>query len=286
MIDRGWLISLSFHHKYEEICNNVKYINMQDGKSLSMYFVACLQTLRFEDAIEAVSAWKLKNDKYGFQFSEEEKLYNDSALGLVKLSIDKLNLASFDSNSYSQSQSIPDKYGHFPELYQYFAYKYTKNSDSFVSEQIEYLKSGETENMDIACFYIAEDNFMDGKYKEAYHWFLQALNNKPTKAIYYGFAAQAVHRCLLVDEYGKAICLINRAILLNKEYYYWHFIKSHIATCMVMLFKNQHWFDVAVNEVNYAREMCPKYATENMAGIKFHIDVNIPNCYEILNKTP
>lgn len=190
-IDRNLATALMMDQKYEEAYELLNKVEGKSHKTYSLLINAALFTFRYEEATDyfkEYSQYICNNGHHSEEFKED---YNNFKLAVSNLGVDELNLPKYPKGNYPQSKEEDSVY---PESKLFN----DSISDGTYEKALEYnelcLYSDSPEVKGYANFFIGESYFTLKNHDEAYKYYLAAARNVPTKALFYGYAVQALVR--------------------------------------------------------------------------------------------
>lgn len=224
------MANMMYEEAFYILCN----INHKSHKAYSMLINIALITFRYEEANAYLKEYSQLISDYGHYSPEFKEEYQTLLSAVRALGIDELNLTNYAKGNYQQSKI---KHAIYPESKPFIE----SCKAGTIKEMIEInelnLYSNSPETRANANFFIAECYFRLKKYDEAYSYYLAASKNIPTKALFYGYAAQSLLRhCknkieetyiseippLLKSKFTEIFIILRRAIALDADNPSWH----------------------------------------------------------------
>lgn len=185
-----------------------------------------------------------------------EDVYKEEAENMV----DMLENIDFDFipsiTNYSAKQSVEDSNENYPDAKE-LSQVYNANETTFArffADIDSKTKSYDPEVRAHAWFIGAEFFFMQAEFDNAINCYLNAIDNNPNKALYYGYCAQAMNRSN--SSTMSSIILANRAIELDPLNPRWYWIKGHTVFRLSNDIHPEIFVQTAVNHWKKARSLC------------------------------
>lgn len=205
-----------------------------------------------------------------------EDVYKEEAENMVDM------LENIDFNfipaitNYSAYQSVEDSNENYPEVKE-FTQLYNAGETAlkrFLADIDVKAKSHDPELRAHSWFINAEFFFMNSELDNAINCYLNAINNNPNKALYYGYCAQAMNR--LNSSTMSSIILANRAIELDSLNPRWYWIKGIILLNHSNDIHPKIFVQTAVNHLKKARSLCkPNQVSFKNAIDNLFVQLNI-----------
>lgn len=257
----GLMITLQ---NYEEAYNLLKNENRSRPKVLSMLGESCFFTGRFEEALEVFNKLFIEKDIYlnelGCSIDDYDNFGREIHNFLISLSIHNLP----QNVDYNCKQSIEKSDEQYPELDYISELKSRLNTPegevekkAFINQIFKDIKSDDNIKRGRAYFNLAEIHFGSGNLNDAFSCYFNAAHAEPSKALYYGYAAQTMLR--LHDEKSMRLMVLftRRAIDLDPTNARWHMLHGsacfHLSQLIDSGFINHANFELK-NALNFCRE--------------------------------
>lgn len=262
-------------NQYEETYHLLKNEDKSRPKVLSVLGTSCFFTGRFEESFKLYSKLFVKKSIYEYELGSCS-IENYDSFGrqifklLTSLDIHKLPL----NINYKHKQSIESSDEQYPELdyIQGIMEDINKPSgkiefENFISQIFKDIESNNDLKKEKAYFHLAELKFRQGEYFEAFKCYYDAIKIEPSKALYYGYAAQMLLRSGNKDYLAFMPLFTQRAIDLDPENARWHML--HGFACLGLSEKLHNDFKY---QANFSLKTALKYCREDQISLKAAIN--------------
>jgi len=252
----------------------LKNENKSRPKVLSMLGASCFYTARFEEAHKIFCKLFTGDDIYthelGCSLNEYDAFGKDLYKRLEYMKIKEFNLPDKLNNDFTQSiERADEQYEELDEFRE--AVKLEKSEFKNYLDNVEIdTQSSDAQKRGRACFNSAEVYFRTGNFDKAFSYYVDAISSQPSKALYYGYNAQALMRTQN-PEYVMAL-YSRRAVDLDPENARWHML--HGIVCG-RLSKNYHEF--FLNTARMELETALKCCRKDQISLKNAIEVSMRN---------
>lgn len=156
----------------------------------------------------------------------------------------------------------------YPEMDEVFAIRAIKGEGDFsarIKELEQTAKEGAEEEKAMSFFTQGHLFLFAHHYDESVHCFIQAVNNEPNKALYYGMAAQTMNRFNYPP--FEVLGYLERAIELDPENARWHWNKSIVLTTLFKDLQQEMFLENALIALEEARDCLREEQTSLKSAI-------------------
>lgn len=222
---------------FEETYNLLKCEDKYRPKVLSMLGASCFFTGRFEEALDIYNRLFIEQNIYSFELGCDIRDYDDLGRKIYKIlksiGVDRYELPKIENYNYPQSiEKSNEQYPELEEISYLICNANTPsgciNYNNFIEKLLSDMKSSDNKKRAQAYLNASEIHYRKAEFDQAFECYLGAINSEPSKALYYGYAAQTIIRT------KKLIPLMSiftrRAIDLDPENAKWHML--HGISCL------------------------------------------------------
>lgn len=192
------------------------------------------------------------------------------------------------NKNYPQSIESADESYNETRSYKIFHTNY-KNKDISDGERVNLMwdelnrriESNDKKQSALGWYFYAETNFIIGRYEQAFQFYLKAALKEEHKALYYGYASNALLHSAKV-EVLSAMCVLNcRAIDLDGKNSRWYFYQGlALKTSAITIFNNDA--NIMKGAKIYFEESARLLRPEQQM-LKFEIDKQLADLSKWLN---